>query len=83
MAWDDFYDLPDNFRDEEAFQNDPYLRGLTEFLFGEDGNSEYRAHGDGFKTVLAELQAHVYDNYGIDFDDVFEWDDWRNWYDGA
>lgn len=29
------------------------------------------------------LVEYMWDEYEIDFDDVFDWDDYREWYEGA
>jgi hypothetical protein len=32
---------------------------------------------------LANFKAYIYDEYGIDWDDVFDWEGWRGDYDRA
>lgn len=39
--------------------------------------------GDQRMDYFEALQTYVEDTYGIDFSDVFDWDDWREWYDAA
>lgn len=84
MAWDDYYNLPDNFGDREDFQNDPRLRAFTEFLFGEKKSSPTHADGRAFKHVYREeLEPYLKRKYGLQFDEVFDWERWSRWYENG
>lgn len=39
--------------------------------------------GDQRMDYFDALNNYVLDVYDIDFSDVFDWDDWREWYDAA
>lgn len=51
---------------EDLFDEAFFRRGVSR----EDRNSAYM-----------ELNEYLADEYGIDFDDVFEWENYREWYD--
>lgn len=46
-----------------------------EAMFNPDLSAEDRF------DILETLRDHLWDEYGIDFDDVFDWEDWRSTYD--
>lgn len=37
----------------------------------------------GREAVLQELNDYLWDEYGIDFEAVWDWEDFREWYDSA
>ena len=82
-------DLPDNWGNYEAMlfadmslsnmdmYGDPFVRGhLHDSLFDFDKfDSEVR------QGKLDELKQYLRDEYDINFDDIFDWESWREWYD--
>lgn len=38
---------------------------------------------NGDKGAYQDLIDYLWDNYEIDFEDVFDWEDFREWYDAA
>lgn len=34
-------------------------------------------------AVTDELYNYLWDEYGLDFDEVFDWEGYREWYDGT
>jgi hypothetical protein len=34
-------------------------------------------------AILDELYNYLWDEYGLDFDEVFDWEGYREWYDAA
>jgi hypothetical protein len=58
--------------------NDPYAQNLYDAaLFDHDISSGDRA------IVLDSLRDYMWDEYGVDFDDVFDWGGYREAYDNA
>lgn len=87
MAWDDEYRLPKQWSDTEKnlYDNvvgsdprvaeDPYLQGLFDHtLFKGVGGREW-------EFARSELMQYLWDEYEIDFDLDFEWEEWRRWYE--
>lgn len=35
------------------------------------------------EDIHADLRDYLMEEYGIDFDDVWDWEDFRSWYDAA
>lgn len=81
-------DIPDGWDSKEYELFDDVLGGEQEimedrelqFLFHEayfdrDLFGEYRA------TFQDGLEEYLWEEYGIDFDLDFDWDDYRDWYD--
>jgi hypothetical protein len=77
MAWDDFNNdyevVPPDLNDVLFNESDPDFDQHCQDLFvqavlGEDGDA------------YMELCEYLWDNYGIDFEELFEWDDFREWY---
>lgn len=66
----------DMLRNQPKARRDDNLQDLfDEALFRRGGNRIDR------DSAYTELQRVLYDDYGIDFDDVFEWEDYKAWYD--
>lgn len=91
MAWDDDYDLPkkwgpaerDIFRDmvrdiPEAARHDTMLMALFDYALFD--NSLSPSDKDIVYFALHDL---LQDDYGVDFDDIFDWEAYREWYDHA
>ena len=51
---------------------DPLVQGMFERAFFDDDDQAYR-----------DLIDLLWDEYGIDFEDAFNWEDFRSWYDAA
>lgn len=95
MAWDDDYNVPEEWSatesllfDELIGQNpdigqDQYLQALYDAaLYGADPDHT-DIHGGGgpqHDYLMDELMTYLDDVYGIIFDDVFDWEAWREWY---
>lgn len=69
------------YRDEEVFstlpedwQDDPFVQHLYSEMMGTDNWADAHEWHD-------QLQDYIADQYGYDFDDFFDWDDWRESYD--
>lgn len=85
----DPYDTPDDWYSTELVLFDQLING------NEDIGSDYRLQDlfddalfNGFETLtpeersdaLDELRDYLWDEYGIDFDQEFDWESWREWY---
>ena len=44
-------------------------------------NDELRA--DEREDLEEQLRVYLYDEFGLDFDDLWSWEEFREWYDGA
>lgn len=42
-----------------------------------------RAMFDDDNQAYQDLVDYLWDEYGIDFEDAFDWEDFRSWYDAA
>lgn len=65
-------------------------RELNEILFGNNFESDARAQElfaqaffDNDETQYQALVDYLWDTYGLDFEDAFDWEDFRSWYDAA
>jgi hypothetical protein len=59
-------------------EEDPYLQHLFDTaMFEENVSVEER------QAAYEELNQYLWDVYGIDFEDAFDWEDYRAWYDAA
>lgn len=66
----------DMLRNQPQARRDDNLQDLfDEALFRRGGTRIDR------DSAYTELQRVLYEDYGIDFDDVFEWEDYKAWYD--
>ena len=80
MAWDDWGDDSDYFDDptpdykDVLFGNDNIMDSHAQELFVE-------AYFDGNDKAYIDLAEYMWDEYGIVWDDVFEWEDFRDWYE--
>lgn len=90
MAWDDDYSVPDEWSATESLlfdgvvgQNpdigeDQYLQELFDQALFHD------IHGSGgprHDFLMDQLITYLQEEYDIYFDDVFDWEAWREWYD--
>jgi hypothetical protein len=84
MADDDWVDMPEVVS-EEYFESllysdhgDPHAQALfDEFIFNADLSESQRA------SAYDELCDYLWDVYGINFEESFDWADFREWYDAA
>lgn len=90
MANDDEYFVPADWYGAEKDLYDSLVDGDPELgndhtlqllfdvaLFDSDIRPEER---EGAMDVLIE---YLWDEYGLDFDDIFDWDGYREWYESA
>lgn len=79
--WSDYFD--------ELFDPDPDPREWQDILFGNDLDVDPAAQtifmewmGSGFtdERIHQDLVEYMSEAYDIDFDDVFEWEDFHEWY---
>lgn len=87
MGWWDDFEVPSDWYDSESqlwdalthgtdAGGDAYLQELFDTaMFDPDVSREERAE------AYAELNDYLWDAYGIDFEDTFDWEDYREWYD--
>ncbi len=84
MGWDDDYEVidwgaRDDFVERLASHEigDEYAQYFfDEFIFGD--------HSDLYREELFnDLADYLFDEYGIDFYDIFDWESFRDWYDGV
>lgn len=90
MAWDDEYDVPDTWSQQESHMFDDLINGdptlgsdqtlqlLFDVALFQDGFTPRERDG-----VQAALEEYLWDEYGIDFDDAFDWAAYREWYESA
>ena len=90
MPWDDDYSVPREWTPDEVeiydrmvegnpdIGSDQFLQALyDEALF-------HDIHGNGSPQhdfLMEQLIDYLRDTYGIEFDDVFDWEQWRRWYE--
>jgi hypothetical protein len=90
MGDDEDYAVPDEWYDTEItlFDNlisndadvgsDLYLQDLFDTaMFDPDASQQER------ETAYSDLVDYLWDQYDIDFDYAFDWEDYREWYDTA
>lgn len=74
--------------------NDDYLEEpdpppIGDILFGNEMVVDHHAQelfteaffGGGDEKAYEALVDYIWDEYGIDFEDAFQWEDFREWYD--
>ena len=89
-SWDDYYHIPESWNETESelyfnmvgddvdLANDRTLQFLYDgALFNEDLNPEDRA------AFYWALEEYLWDEYGMDMDDYFDWESYREWYEAA
>jgi hypothetical protein len=82
VAWYDDFDLGEQWFGEPGPPPD-----VNELLFGGPGIEDARAQelfSEAFfndnSQAYIDLIDYMYDTYGIDFEEAFEWEDFREWY---
>lgn len=94
---DSWFDAPDNWTEKESdvfahsmdnvFDENPALAQdmandeWLQFLYDEVFWGDYA--GDDRATMYEALVAYVDSEYGIEWEDIFDWEDWRASYDAA
>ena len=80
--WDDAWNNVDDVFGEPLGPPD-----AKEILFGEGPELDMHAQHlfveaffDGKEDAYQELVDYFWDEYGLDFEEVFEWEDFREWY---
>lgn len=71
-------DLWGGFSDSGAF-DDP----VAQTLFNEAYFSPGSWDSDQISAIRDELANYLMDEYGVDFDAVFDWEEWREAYESA
>lgn len=67
---------PPDYKDVLFRENDSHFDQRAQDLFS-------RAVFEGDKAAYSDLVDYMQEEYGIDFEEVFEWQDFREWYDGV
>ena len=74
-GWGDYYD-------------DPQQPDVKELIFGDNDVMDPRAQElfvhaffDKDDKAYIDLVDYMYEEYGIDFEDAFDWQDFKEWYD--
>ena len=63
---------------DPAMYSDPWVQNLYDAaLFEHDISTADRS------AILTSLRDYMWDEYGVDFDDVFDWEGFREAYDSA
>jgi hypothetical protein len=63
---------------DQRMYSDPWVQNLYDAaLFDYDVSTEDRS------AILSRLRDYMWDEYGVDFDDVFDWEGFREAYDSA
>jgi hypothetical protein len=92
MSWDDDFNymVPASWSDEEALLYDDMLNGnpsiagdaQLQFLYQEALYDLELSPMD--RAIVQEmLTDYMYEQYGLVFDDIFDWDGYREWYDSV
>ena len=64
--------------DDPIIANDAYLQVLfDQAMFDPDIAPDDRE--DSYNALV----EYLWDEYGLDFEDVFDWEDYREWYENA
>ncbi len=84
------FDVPDYWYEEEErlfdhllggdtfLGNDPELQDMFDTAyFDPDATTEDRY------MAREDIRDYLLDEYGIDFDQYFDWEGWRDWYEAA
>lgn len=76
-GWDREYIAEERFSELPIeWQEDSFVQHLYAELMGSDSWAEAKDWHD-------QIQDYLYDQYGENFDDYFDWDDWRDSYEAA
>lgn len=88
MAWDDDYDLPEHWSTPEkdmydnltggdhALQDDQTLQALFDVALFQPGITPHER-----SNVIRAMEDYLRDEYDLVFDDIFDWDAYREWYE--
>lgn len=92
MGWDDDYDyfVPASWSESEANLYDELVGGNPDIAG--DHRLQFLYDAALFHTelsppdrqiILDALKEYMWDEYSIDFDDAFDWDGYREWYENV
>jgi hypothetical protein len=83
VAWED-----DGWGDSGDFYDSRDQPDVKDILFGNVSTQDMRAQElfvqaffDGDDKAYVDLVDYMYTQYGIDFEQAFEWQDFKEWYD--
>lgn len=90
MAWDDEYFIPSSWDREQGDLYDDLVGSNP--VIASDNNLQFlyqealydldlRPHERA--VVLEALEEYLWEEYGINFDDVFDWEGYKAWYENA
>lgn len=92
MAWDDEFDyfVPASWSEEQASMYDdlvnanPAIAGdqQLQFLY-QEALFDMELSPPDRQIIIDMLDEYLMDEYGIDFDDMFDWQNYREWYDSV
>lgn len=75
LGWDDsIAHLWDSVTAGQSWAGDDYAKQLFETAYIEDASPAVRAYA---REALADW---FHSSYGLDWDDQFDWESWREWY---
>lgn len=78
--WESYFDSDELSKGElQDLANDSYLEGLMDRAFFDDTDFNYAGE---FGALLEEIKDYLLEEYDLVFDDIFDWDDWRDAYSG-
>jgi len=92
MAWDDEFDyyVPESWSERQAdlyddlVNADPVIAADQELQFlYQEALFDLELSAPDRQIIIDMLEDYLMDQYGIDFDDVFDWDAYRSWYENA
>lgn len=73
IDWDAFQEATRDFPEE--LQNDESVMGFISTMFDADLSPDFR------HATYDAVHDYIWDRYGLEFDDLFDWDAYRRWYD--
>jgi hypothetical protein len=90
MAWDDDYFVPASWSDRQAslydelVGGDPVIAGDANLRFlYQEALYDLDLRPYEREIVLEALEDYLMQEYGINFDDIFDWEGYRAWYENA
>lgn len=80
--------MAEYYDDDDYSVEMPSSLELNSILFGNDFETDAHAQElfsqaffDNNETAYQELVDWLWDEHGIDFEEAFDWEDFRSWYD--
>lgn len=65
------------YSEDQAIQDETLQALFDTALFDPDVGQDERV------AAMEDLRSYIEDNYGIVFDEVFDWEDYREWYENV